>query len=201
MKKFVLSKIEKVVAHEFYQQVHKRKTVLKYLLLLIIIVGYFTYVSIKYGTDQGVIITLLTWSFFVLCTPIADAGFLIDFPVRLLTGLRMFFSEMIVWIVAISINLYFFFFNNALYQDTFILKLFNHILSQPFPYWGIIILSCIGTFLSVYFGDEIFDVISHEHRKKYHAHKHKWRIVAGISLVVLIFIMYDFLLIELGMSF
>ena len=42
---------------------------------------YFVYLVYEYGIEDGGMVTLLTWSFFVLCTPVADAGFLLDFPI------------------------------------------------------------------------------------------------------------------------
>jgi hypothetical protein len=56
--------------------------VIKFLLLFTILIFYFAFISFKYGVKDGFAITLLTWSFFVLCTPIADAGFILDFPIR-----------------------------------------------------------------------------------------------------------------------
>jgi len=83
----------------------KREELVKFLLLLGVLIGYFAYLSWQYDLATGGIVSVLTWSFFVLCTPIADAGFLIDFPVRIITGLRMVFTEMIVWGIAITINI------------------------------------------------------------------------------------------------
>lgn len=111
---------------------------------------YGVFVSYKFGFESGFLITALTWSFFVLCTPIADGGIIIDFPVRLLTNIKMIYSEIAVWVVAISINIYAFTQQREIYSTTLILDLFEHILSQPFPYWIIILLSAIGTFLSIY---------------------------------------------------
>ena len=71
----------------------QRQVLMKFLLLLILMLGYFAYLSYEYDLLTGGIAALLTWSFFVLCTPIADAGFLLDFPLRLLFGIRMVLSE------------------------------------------------------------------------------------------------------------
>ena len=62
----------------------KREVLFKFLILLGILLAYASLVVWQYGLKDGGMITLLTWSFFVLCTPIADAGFLLDFPLRLL---------------------------------------------------------------------------------------------------------------------
>ncbi|WP_048064176.1 hypothetical protein [Archaeoglobus fulgidus] len=69
----------------------------------------------------------------VLCTLIADAEFLLDFPIRLLFKVRMLHSEIIVWITAISANFYFLQTAEELYGKTFILIVFHYILTQPNP--------------------------------------------------------------------
>ena len=76
------------------QNTHTHKQVLlKFLLLCLLMVGYFGYLSYEYDFVTGGVASLLTWSFFVLCTPVADAGFLLDFPLRVLFGIRMVVSE------------------------------------------------------------------------------------------------------------
>ncbi|MCD6523056.1 MAG: hypothetical protein J7K68_04870, partial [Candidatus Diapherotrites archaeon] len=77
----ILKRIEhsKYVSHET-----KRSALFKFLAVLGIVLIYFSFVSMKYGLDKGLLVGLLTWSFFVFCTPIADAGFLLDFPLRIL---------------------------------------------------------------------------------------------------------------------
>ncbi|MBL4894070.1 MAG: hypothetical protein JKY59_04250, partial [Emcibacter sp.] len=51
-----------------------------------------------------------------------------------------------------------------------------------------------GTFLSIYFGDEMLDVFRHRDRIKYHQHGFKLKFVGVISLFALIFLAYYFLL-------
>lgn len=134
-----------------------QKDIARYILLVLVIAGYFGWLSYHYGLESGGIVAALTWSFFVLCTPIADAGFLLDFPVRLLTGMRMVFTEMIVWVLAFIINTSALTYSPESYQKTALTRLFYEILTQPWPYWAIIVLCCIGTFLSVLMGDTAFD--------------------------------------------
>ena len=78
----------------------KHQVLIKFLLLCFILSSYFGYLTYEYDLLTGGIAALITWSFFVLCTPIADAGFLLDFPLRLLFGIRMIFSEIVVWAIA-----------------------------------------------------------------------------------------------------
>src|SRR5210317_404217 len=94
------------------KETHPKKQLLhKFLMLCVLLAAYFSYLSFQYGVMTGGIASALTWYFFVLCTPIADAGFLLDFPLRLLFGIRMLISEIIVWIIAIGINIYALIFN------------------------------------------------------------------------------------------
>ncbi len=178
----------------FFSHETKKHSLTKFIILLFILISYFIYISFKYGIEGGFMITLLTWSFFVFCTPIADAGFLLDFPIRLLFNIRMIKSEMFVWIFATLLNLYMLTFNNSIYSSTFLLKLFHYILTHPFPMWIIIILSMAGTFLSIYFADEMIDVISYKDRKKYHKHMNKYYILTSAFLFIFIILFYNYLL-------
>jgi len=102
---------------------------------------------------------ILTWSFFVLSTPIPDGGIILDLPVRYFTGMKMIFSEIIVWAVAISLNVFNLLFNPEIYKKTFLLTIFKDILTTPVPYWIIIMLSALGTYFTLYVGDELYDVM------------------------------------------
>src|SRR6056300_1865970 len=83
-----------------------QKSWLKFLLLIGLFCLYFLYLIDHYGIEDGGMVTLLTWSFFVLCTPVADAGFLLDFPIRLLYKVKMLHTEVIVWLLAICFSLF-----------------------------------------------------------------------------------------------
>jgi hypothetical protein len=181
------------ITHLHKQETH-REVAIKFVLLLALLLGYFAYLSYEYGLATGGIVAAITWSFFVLCTPVADAGFLLDFPIRLLFGIRMLISEIIVWIVAIGINAYSLIFNESMYDTIILTSLFKKIILTPYPYWSIILLSGFGTFLSIYFGDEMLDVIRHRDRVKYHQHAFKLKIIAVIGLFLLIFLSYYYLL-------
>ena len=162
----------------------------KFLLLFILFMVYFIYVSYKFGIEEGFLVTSVLWSFFVLCTPIADAGFLLDFPIRLILNIRMFITEIIVWIVAIGLNLFCFFLYPEVYTKTKLLTLFYHILEQPFPFWGIIVICGIGTFLSIYFADEILDVVSYKEKKIYFTHLKKYKILVMTAIIIICIIFY-----------
>lgn len=164
---------------------------IKFALLCCILFVYFFYLSYQYDILTGGITALITWSFFVLCTPIADAGFLLDFPLRVLFGIRMVFSEVIVWAIAFAINVIAFFGFRIYYETTLITKTMEVILTTPNPYWAVIILSGIGTFLSIRFGDELMDVIHHKDRHFFHKHHFKHEIILFIFFLLVLYGYYE----------
>jgi hypothetical protein len=170
--------------------------VIKFAITILVILVYFAFAAHSHGLKNGAIISILTWSFFVLCTPIADGGILIDFPMRLITGIKMIYSEIIVWVVAIGVNIGVHLIDQSIYEKTILLSLFKHILDAPFPYWTIIILSGLGTFLSLYIADDLVD--SHKHRKKHISFIVKHKLIIFAFIILLIIIVYDFLLNKLG---
>ena len=178
----------------------KRHSILRYLLALSILVFYGFYSIYKFGVQDGFVVTVLTWSFFVFCTPIADGGFLIDFPFRLLTHLRMIYSEVMVWVLATGINVYYLLSSPEIYEKTSLLRILKLILPKPYPYWIVIFVSIVGTFLSIYFGDELVDVAEHKDRVKYKKHIMKYRTVVIIFVIVGSIVLYGYLAKGLGVS-
>ncbi len=160
---------------------------IKFVLLCGLLIGYFGYLSYEYGVTTGGVAALLTWSFFVLCTPVADAGFLLDFPLRLLFGIRMVVSEIAVWIVALSLNAVALLYAPSYYKTTILTELLREIFMQPFPYWGVILLSGLGTFLSIRFGDELMDVIHHRDRSYFHSHHFKHELILFAFFLLVLF--------------
>jgi len=185
---------------KYYTHETKKNVLIRFLSVIAVLIFYFIFASFKYGFNNGFMITVLTWTFFVFCTPVADAGFLLDFPIRLITKIRMIYSEMFVWFVASSINIYSIIFNPGIYEKTGLLQLFRYILLHPFPFWIIILISAIGTFLSIYFGDELIDVVRHKHRKNYRKHRSKYVLVLILFLITAIIFLYKYLLEKLGIN-
>jgi hypothetical protein len=171
----------------------------KFIILSAILTAYFIYLSFKFGINSGIVIAFLTWSFFVLCTPIAEAGLIINFPLRFFVGIRMFVSEIFVWIIAIAGNIVSLNFFHRQYNKTFLTKIFHKIIITPNPYWIIIILSCIGTFLSIRFGGNMYDVFTKESRNSNKNWKIKTAILALIFLIV-IAVYYHLVVFVLGKS-
>jgi H+/Cl- antiporter ClcA len=186
---------------ELFRHETKKKVLKKFIVALLVFFIYFLFTIFHYGFQDGALISILTWSLFVFCTPLADAGFLLDFPLRLLSGIKMIYSEIIVWFIALIVNLICIAHCPLVYEKTFLLNLFKTILLNPFPFWLIILLSMAGTFLSIYFGDELLDVVTHKFRKKYNKHKKKHKLIWIIFIILLIILMYYYLLNYLGISF
>ncbi len=169
----------------------KKQVLIKFLLLCGLLSAYFAYLSYEYDLMTGGVAALLTWSFFVLCTPIADAGFLLDFPLRLLFGIRMVVSEIAVWAIAIAANILTLNYAVAYYDTTIITKLMYQIITTPYPYWGVVLLSGAGTFLSIRFGDELMDVLHHRDRDFFHSHHFKQELLLIVFFVAIIFAYYE----------
>ncbi len=191
---------DKIIHYEILKHETKKHVLIKFLLIFLVFFAYFAFIASEYGFRDGFFVTALTWSFFVLCTPVADAGFLLDFPFRLITQIRMFFSELVVWMIAILLNFYAYFLHPEIYVKTKLLMLFKHILDVPFPFWAIIIVSGVGTFMSVLFGDELMDKVKHNERNLYKKHKHRYKFIGMLFVIIISIVLYDFLLKQLGVN-
>lgn len=176
-----------------------RQVLIKFCALLGLLFGYFLYLSLKYDFATGGSAALITWSFFVLCTPVADAGFLLDFPLRLLFGVRMVVSEIAVWAIAIAVNLWALMLAPHAYDTTVLTQLMQRILTTPYPYWGVIVLSGLGTFLSIRFGDELMDVLHHRDRAFFFKHHFKHEVILFVFFLAILLGYYE-LIHSLGIS-
>ncbi len=189
--------MQSYTTHEFHEHPS-----FKFAIVLLVLTLYTLFTAHKFGAREGLLISALTWSFFVLCTPVADAGILLDLPVRLITGIRMVYSELAVWVIAISLNIIVTLVAPQVYSTTILLSLLSSIIHHPFPYWLIILLAAAGTFLSIIFGDEILDITSQQKSSRDHHSRHhmKHRLLATILLIILTLLLYDILLNNLGVS-
>lgn len=195
-----MKKISHIRPHELVHHKTKRHVSIKFLILLALLITYFAWLSWHYGIATGGLISILTWSFFVLCTPIADAGFLIDFPLRLIFRVRMWVSEIFVWGLAIGVATWGALTNPAVFETTELTSLFLKIITHPWPFWLIVLLSGTGTFLSIKFGDELLDCIEHRERIFHHKHQLLYHFILMISVFLLIFWGYYHLLDKLNIS-
>jgi len=194
-------KTQKIYNSELLNHETKKYIFVKFLILLMVLISYTGYLSYEYGFKTGGLLAIVSWSFFVLCTPVADAGMLLDFPVRLIFRLRMWITELIVWTVAININIYALIKRPEIYEKSFLVHIFHGILTQAVPYWSIIGLSFIGTFLSVHFADELMDYIRHSDIRKNLKHRLIFEAIVMATLFLLIFFIYKILLKKFDLDF
>jgi hypothetical protein len=132
----------------------------RYLLSVLIVAAYAVYMVHKYGARDGLVATYLTWSFFVLGTPVADAGGILDVPLRLLTGVPMVVIEACVTSFTIASMFVLVHYKREEFDRTGLLRAFRVMLTTPYPYWGLIALCVVGTILSVWLGDMLIDAVS-----------------------------------------
>ncbi|MEC3861855.1 hypothetical protein VK792_11210 [Mesobacterium sp. TK19101] len=177
----------------------KSQVLTKFVLLLGLLAANFLYLSLKFDLATGGIASALTWSFFVLCTPIADAGFLLDFPLRLIFGIRMVLSELMVWALAIGTNVATLLLAQQYYDTTILTRILHQILITPWPYWSVIVLSATGTFLSIRFGDELMDILNHRDRSFFQAHHFKYELILFAFFLMVLFGYFE-LIRELGLE-
>lgn len=136
----------------------------RFWLVLLVVLAYAAFTISSYGVTQGLSVTALTWAFFVFATPIADGGFVVAFPIRLITGFRMLYTQIIVWIIGAVLVGLFMVYSPVTFEKTSILMLFHAILTTPWPLWIILVLSAIGTFVSIKFDDDVVDVAGSIHK-------------------------------------
>ena len=172
---------------------HATEDLRKFLLVAAVVFAYGAYNVHSYGLQHGLSVTVLTWAFFVFGTPIADAGFLIAFPVRLITGFKMLYTQLVVWVVAALAVAAYVFSGPDVFSHTPLLELFYKILITPWPLWLILVLSAVGTYVSVRFDDNIYDVAASKNKKDQLAASHK-KLYLMLGLFVFTFALYALLL-------
>ncbi len=177
-----MASLQKTFNHQ--HQTHQ-ETAIKFILLTLLVGLYIGYLSWKFDATTGVHLAVLTWSFFVLCTPVSDGGFLFAFPLRLLFGFKMATTQIFIWLSAVGFNVYMVLTHASVYQFTLITKLLYKFITHPYPYWGILFICLIGTIYSVKFGDEMLDMTKHSERVKHHKHGFKYRIILVLGILLL----------------
>jgi hypothetical protein len=183
----------KIKTKHLFDHETKKQQLIRFAVALFLLLAYTGYLIHGYGSD-GLTLGAITWSAFVMATPLPDGGIILDFPIRLLTGIRMVFSEIVVWIVAISMNIYLVITHPLVYEKTLITKSFHQILTNPWPNWIIVLISMAGTFLGLYFGDELLDVVFHHQRKKYTKLKLVYRVIFAIFAIAILYFVYKYFL-------
>lgn len=112
----------------------------------------------------------------------------------------MFITELFVWFIAITVNIYTFFIHPEIYEKSLLGHMFYEILGNPFPYWSIILLSFIGTFISVHFADELMDYIKYNEVNKNLKHRLVFEGIIMASIFLMIFFVYSIVINKFGID-
>jgi hypothetical protein len=119
------------------------------------------YLIFFHGISHGFHIGALIWSFFVLCLPWSLASSVFSFPFWLSSGKTLRYAEIISWIAALILNIHSYYTTPHIYlkgHGQYITLgtpyLLYRIISNPWPYW-LIILSCTITMLFRTFARDI----------------------------------------------
>ncbi len=110
----------------------------------------------------------------------------------------MWVSEVFVWGIALSITILSVIFTPEIFETTELTSLFFKIITTPWPFWLIALLSVTGTFLSIRFGDELLDCVEHHERIFHHKHQLLHQLILTAGMLLLIFWGYGHLLDKLG---
>ena len=127
---------------------------LKFSITCLLLVWYYGYLVGEFGLAVATQSILLTWTFFILCTPSTNGGIIIDIPFHVITGKRMLYSEIGIWCCALIYNIFMYHFYPAIYFKNPITDLLHQVLSRPWPYWLIIGICFLGTVYTLLVSDD-----------------------------------------------
>ncbi|MBU1007515.1 hypothetical protein KKA53_00315 [Candidatus Dependentiae bacterium] len=115
---------------------------------LILFLSFFgitgTFLTIQWGLATGIYTTMLVWSFFVLCFPIPQSALITSRTISLVTKKSLLHAGVIVWIIALSLNIVTYLAFPYIYMKTNTTFLLYRIITNPWPYWLIIGTSTLG---------------------------------------------------------
>ncbi len=127
---------------------------------LVFFFSYFFFTAFSYmsahGFFMGTYLTLLFWSFYILCVPAAHGQLTFGYPIRMLQA-RRFYTEPLMWIAALGLNIFTIFACPSMYPKSITTHLLYHILTVPNPYWIIPVVSAFGTFYNLVFKQDYFN--------------------------------------------
>lgn len=122
--------------------------VLIFLLLLIFYIFY-------NGYFKGCIKSLFLWAFFVICTPIPEAGLLFSLPLKRYFNIPMHICQVLVSVLALGMLFYFYSYEKKTIKTYLIGKLFLELINLK--YFSIIIISIISSVFTSEFINNIID--------------------------------------------
>jgi hypothetical protein len=116
------------------------------------------------GIISGTRIFLLVWSLYILCIPGGHGQLIVGLPMQLIKHKNVC-TESLFWPAAALINLITYLVAPSMYLQTPTTGLLYRIISQPNPYWLIILISLIGTSYNGFSKESYFDTVNTTHKK------------------------------------
>lgn len=116
--------------------------------------GYLLYEVLRHGIEQGIYLTVLTWTMYVLCIPAAHGRLAGGWLVGRVLG-RPFFPEPYLWGIAVAINFAATLLTPDLYQKTVPTFMLQRIFMTP-VWWVILLLGTMGCWYRSMVGPEAY---------------------------------------------
>lgn len=129
------------------------------------------------GYLKGCIKSLFLWAFFVICTPIPEAGLLFSLPLKRYFNIPMHICQAFVSVLALGMLFYFYSYEKKTIKTYLIGKLFLELINLK--YFSIIIISIIS---SVFTSEIINNIIDYYIDKK----KINYIYLKSILIIVLV---------------
>jgi len=123
----------------------RKQEIIKLSILLVLFTLFTLFLISSHGYKQGIQISFLVWSFYILCIPAKHGRFLIGLPYKIITGKNLLHQELFIWLGAVLLNIFTFFVLPLTYFKQIFTHLLYRILSTPWPYWLIIFTSALST--------------------------------------------------------
>jgi hypothetical protein len=106
---------------------------------------------LQYGVGRGMHLTFLTWSFYMLCIPIPNSAVATSFILNFFTSKSERYAKLIPWLIAVLLNIFTYFVMPYTYVMSATTFLLYRIISNPWPYWIIIVTSALSGVYGTYF--------------------------------------------------
>lgn len=129
---------------------------IKFLTFLSIIFFFIIVFWAKFGLKVAVVSVFLSWSFFVLCIPFSHGKTMLGVPFKFITGRSLVYPEIMMWVLALILNIVVYTSIPWVYFSTFINHLLLRVVSTPWPYWLALSLCFFATFYKFLIGAENF---------------------------------------------
>ncbi len=124
---------------------------IKFSIFLILFILLIKPIFNNYNPLVAIHLSLLTWSFFVLCMPISRGKVLITKTFKFLFNKKIKYPELFTWLIALTINMFTLAISGTPYIKTSVTHLLYLILQTPWPLWIVIVVCGIATFFNSFF--------------------------------------------------